>query len=88
MPISTAVSSTISENIDLYAESEEEYNEYYPSVTYSYNNWFRQWNSGYLEHGGIVKIPANAVSIEVKLDWQYNHNGRTCTAPIYDYPES
>lgn len=88
VPISTALSSSISEIIDLYSEKETEYVEYYQSVAYSYKNWFRQWNSGYLEHGGIVKIPANAVSVEVKLDWQYNHNGRTCTAPIYDYPES
>ena len=44
--------------------------------------WFKLWNSGYLEHGGIVTFPESEDSIvSVFLDWKYNGT----TAPVYDY---
>lgn len=44
--------------------------------------WFRLWNSGYLEHGGIITVPqSNNSIVSVFLDWEYNGN----KAPVYDY---
>jgi len=56
VPISTELSSNISSIIDQYVMKEEDVQVNYASVRYSFNRWFRQWNSGYLEHGGIIPI--------------------------------
>lgn len=61
----------------------------HPSVK-ALTKWFRQWNSGYLEHGGIIDIGDRFAedrtiddnSIIIKLNWSYNG----LTAPTYDYP--
>lgn len=54
--------------------------------------WYRLWNSGYLEHGGIVYVPScnsqysadlTSYEISVDLDW-IDQSGNA--APIYDYP--
>ena len=54
--------------------------------------WFREWNSGRLEHGGIIEIPSakastsselSNYSIEVPFNWI---NG-IISAPTYNYPE-
>lgn len=52
--------------------------------------WFRIWQSGLLEHGGIVDCnnPSAGDSFgygiyTVKLDWQYADS----KAPVYDYPQ-
>ena len=88
VPISTELSSNISSIIDQYVMKEEDVQVNYASVRYSFNRWFRQWNSGYLEHGGIVPIQRNAVSVIVNFDWKYKKDGVEKTAPIYDYPQS
>lgn len=44
--------------------------------------WFKLWNSGYLEHGGIVTFPeSDDPIVSVSFDWKYNGT----TAPVYDY---
>lgn len=54
--------------------------------------WYRLWNSGYLEHGGVVYVPScdsqqpdklSSYEISVNLDWIDNSGN---VAPIYDYP--
>lgn len=54
--------------------------------------WFREWNSGRLEHGGIIEIPSaiasttsylSNYSIEVPFNWIDNK----ISAPAYNYPE-
>lgn len=54
--------------------------------------WYRLWNSGYLEHGGVVYVPScdfkyseniSSYIISVNLDW-IDDSGNY--APIYDYP--
>src|SRR5574344_676909 len=45
--------------------------------------WFRLWNSGILEHGGIALADEDARIYEVRLDWTYGNN---LTAKIYEYP--
>ena len=53
--------------------------------------WYRQWSSGYLEHGGTVEIPAKTVSetqqlsdyeYQIDLDWEESPG---ISAPVYDY---
>lgn len=55
--------------------------------------WCRRWNSGYIEHGGVVKIPAaidasysslSDYEVLVELDWA---NGNV-SAQAYDYPST
>ena len=52
---------------------------------------FRIWNSGYLEHFGTVSCGTSQGTdisdyfISVDLDWEYEENGETFTAPVYDY---
>lgn len=54
--------------------------------------WYRQWSSGYLEHGGTVEIPSKDVSAtqdlsdyeyQIDLNWEVSPG---VSAPIYDYP--
>ena len=54
--------------------------------------WFMLWNSGYLEHGGIIDImnpvegdtyASNSKTYTINLSWTYNNNK---LSPIYDYP--
>lgn len=53
------------------------------------NRWFRLWNSGYLEHGGIIKCDSTDVSnylYTVDFDWEYeDEDGTILSAPIYNY---
>lgn len=49
--------------------------------------WFRMWNSGYLEHGGVISVDRTGDVISVELDWEYNDGDQTMTAPVYDYPQ-
>ena len=58
--------------------------------TYLYK-WYRLWNSGYLEHGGIVELPVHTIThnasdyeIEVNLGWQIPGENDV-SAPVYDY---
>jgi len=53
--------------------------------------WFRIWKSGFLEHGGMVKVSgsssdcgtnnASAKLYTVNLGWSYNGK----SAPVYDF---
>lgn len=48
------------------------------------NRWFRLWHSGLLEHGGIINVVTTDDMIPVQLDWEYEHNGKTLSAPTYN----
>lgn len=52
------------------------------------NVWFRLWNSGLLEHGGVIQSNKTSSNFSsVKFDWTYNNGSETKTAPIYSYAE-
>lgn len=53
------------------------------SIT-GHTKWFREWNSGYLEHGGVVDILSAQDLLSVRLDWTYGN----VVAPVYDYPDT
>lgn len=48
--------------------------------------WFREWTSGYLEHGGIVSITTTSTDIE--FNWEYAEHETNLSAPSYSYYES
>ncbi len=85
VPLSSSTSVDIATNINNYVEVKENGVQYYPIVSYKYNKWFRLWNSGKLEYGGIVPV-SDAGQINVEFGWKYTENGENKTAPIYDYP--
>jgi len=43
--------------------------------------WFREWNSGFLEHGGIVVV--SGASTTVPLNWTYTVGASAKTASTY-----
>jgi hypothetical protein len=49
------------------------------------SKWYRLWNSGLLEHGGIISATWTSGSVEVKLNWTDSNNE---TAPVFIYTES
>lgn len=85
--LETNMSAYIKTQIDQYTQIQTVESVYYPEVTYTYYKWFRLWNSGYLEHGGIVPIE-QVGNTTVSLDWNYIDNDLSVVAPTYDYPES
>ena len=68
-----------------YTKTTEHNITHYPRVKYTYNKWFRYWSSGKLEYGGIIPVNDQHI-IDVEFGWRYTENGKTYTAPIYDYP--
>lgn len=61
---------------------------------YIFYKWFRLWNSGYLEHCGVVKnkkisesglADADSYVTTVNLDWEISSG---LSAPVYDYDET
>lgn len=59
-------------------------------ITKDKTQWFREWTSGYLEHGGIINITSLTSSfIDINFNWEYDTNYDTnLSAPIYSYYES
>ena len=53
--------------------------------------WFREWTSGYLEHGGIINVQYNNQIVNINFDWLYSNDSKDAKiekAPIYSYYES
>lgn len=54
---------------------------------YVENRWFRLWNSGYLEHGGIVKTARGlgVNEMDIVFEWEYGKGADTKNSPVYNY---